>query len=323
MIEVKNLSRYFGDIAAINNISFHVNKGEIIGFLGPNGAGKTTTMRILSCFIPMSSGTVNLAGYDIFEDSMEVKKRIGYLPERLPLYKEMTVTEYLEFVLKIKGKRGRMISHLLDNAIERCSLQSVRGRLIGNLSGGYRQRLGLAQAIIHNPEVLIFDEPTIGLDPKQIIEIRELIKELSGEHTVILSTHILPEVTATCQRIIIINEGRIVAEDSQERLSSQLRESEKIGIRIKYPPDDIIERLSSINGVINIFTGDNGEKNFLIVESLLGRDISEELARYVVMNNWGLMEMKSISMSLEDVFLRLTTSENHPPPNPLPQGEME
>jgi len=309
MIDVQHLTKRYGEISAIEDVTFSVAKGEILGFLGPNGAGKTTTMRILTCFMPASSGTATVAGYDVFEDPIEVKRRIGYLPETPPLYLEMTVSEFLRFVAKLKGIRGKSIRQALDAALQKCSLRDVANRLIGNLSRGYRQRVGLAQAIIHNPDVLILDEPTVGLDPKQIIEIRQLIRSLAGEHTVILSTHILPEATAVCQKVVIINRGRIVAVDSQERLSAQLRRSEKISVRIARPAAESTKRLSAIQGVDHVIP-EEGVSGGFVVESELGKDIREELSRCVVENGWGLLEIRPISLSLEDVFLRLTTEEN-------------
>jgi len=232
MIEVQNLTRVFGDKVAIDNISFKVEKGEILGFLGPNAAGKTTTMRILTCYLPATSGTVKISGFDIFDDSLEVRKRIGYLPENPPLYKEMVVDDYLYFVAKIKGVDSKERKKKVAASVERSPIGTVRGRIIGKLSKGYRQRVGLAQALLHDPEVLILDEPTSSLDPKQIIEVRELIKTLDGDHTIILSTHILPEVSMTCERVIIINEGKLVAVDTPENLTSKLRGADKLLLAI-------------------------------------------------------------------------------------------
>ncbi len=314
MIEVKQLGKRYGDVMAIDQVSFTVDKGEILAFLGPNGAGKTTTMRILTCFMPATTGTAKVAGYDIFEEPMEVKRRIGYLPENPPIYPELTVAEYLRFVAKIKGLSGKKVTEALGGALEKCGLGEVSHRLIANLSKGYRQRVGLAQALIHNPEVLILDEPTVGLDPKQIIEIREMIKGLRGEHTIILSTHILPEATAVCQKVVIINRGRIVAVDSQERLSAQIRKSEKIAFRVRRREGVVLEKILAIGGVHQVIPqtssqdGSTGEGAF-IVESDLGRDIREELAKAVVENGWGLLEMKPLVLSLEEVFLQLTTQE--------------
>lgn len=313
MIEVVHLGKRYGEIVAIDDVNFSVAKGEILAFLGPNGAGKTTTMRILTCFMPATSGTAKVAGFDIFESPMEVKRRIGYLPDNPPLYPEMTVSEYLQFVAKIKGVPNQRIKAALASALEKCNLGDVARRLIGNLSRGYRQRVGLAQAMIHNPDVLILDEPTVGLDPKQIIEIRELIKGLGGEHTIVLSTHILPEATAVSQKVVIINRGRIVAVDSQERLSAQVRKSEKISVRVRRGEAVDPEKIVSIEGVQQVLPQPaqpsmNGEGVF-IVESELGRDIREELSKRVVECGWGLLEMKPLAVSLEEVFLQLTTEE--------------
>ncbi|MFQ5579785.1 MAG: ABC transporter ATP-binding protein [Nitrospiria bacterium] len=310
MIEVSHLSKRYGDIVAIDDVTFSVDRGEILAFLGPNGAGKTTTMRILTCFMPATSGTASVAGFDIFEAPMEIKRRIGYLPENPPVYLEMTVVEYLRFVAKIKGLSGRKINTGLNSALEKCALGHVSGRLVGNLSRGYRQRVGLAQALIHNPDVLILDEPTVGLDPKQIIEIRELIKDLAGEHTIILSTHILPEATAVSQKVVIINRGKIVAVDSQERLSAQVRKSEKVSFRVRRKASLNPEKILAIPGVHQLIPqeADEGEGAY-IVESDVGRDIREDLSRTIVTNEWGLLEMKPLVLSLEEVFLELTTQE--------------
>ena len=308
MIEVENLTKYYKGIRAVEGITFNVSKGEIVGFLGPNGAGKTTTMRIIACFIPATKGTARVSGFDVFKDSFEVKKRIGYLPENPPLYKEMTVSSFLEFVAKLRGVEGKKIRNRIDYVLEKCGISGVKNRLIGNLSKGYKQRVGIAQAIIHDPEVLILDEPTIGLDPKQITEIRHLIKELGGEHTVILSTHILPEVTMTCQRVVIINDGKIVAIDSYESLSVNLKKSDKTFIRLSRIDEDIIRKLELIKGLTHI-NKENFAENSLIIESEVGVDIREELATVCVKNNYGLLEMKPVAMSLEDIFLKLTTEE--------------
>jgi ABC-2 type transport system ATP-binding protein len=319
MIEVKQLTKRYGNITAIQDVSFRVEKGEILGFLGPNGAGKTTTMRILTGFIPATSGTAVVAGFDVFEQPMEVKRRIGYLPEHPPLYNELTVTEYLNFVGRIKGLSGQRLSSALDRVIEQTGLKEVRGRVVGNLSRGFRQRVGLAQAMVHQPDVLILDEPTLGLDPKQIIEIRQLIKEQAGKSTVILSSHILPEVTATCQRIVIIHQGKVVALDTQERLSTQLRRSDKIGLKVRRTVPDLINKLRAISGVLHVFqepapsdSAAEPDAQYYLVESQLGQDVREELARCVVSQGCGLLEMKNLTMTLEEVFLRLTTEERTP-----------
>ncbi|MBI3610347.1 MAG: ABC transporter ATP-binding protein [Nitrospirae bacterium] len=309
MIQVQNLTKRYGDHTAIEDVTFNVEKGEVLAFLGPNGAGKTTTMRILTGFMPATSGTATIAGHDIFDEPYEVKKRIGYLPESPPLYTEMTVTEYLRFIAKIKGIERKQRAQALTRALERCVLTEVRGRLIGNLSRGYRQRVGLAQALIHDPEVLILDEPTTGLDPKQIIEMRQVIKELAGRHTVILSTHILPEATAVCQRVIIIHEGRIVAVDTPDQLSAQLRQSEKIHLTLKTPQPETADVLKAVPGVLSVFHEPSSDGQVFIVECELGRDLRTELASQAVHHRWGLLELRAVTLSLEDVFLKLTQEE--------------
>lgn len=307
MIDVHNITKRYGHHTAIDRVSFSVAKGEVLAFLGPNGAGKTTTMRILTCFMPATEGSARVDGFDCAAQPMEVKRRIGYLPETPPVYQELTVTEYLTFVGRLRGITGPNLTSTLDQSIGRLELGSVRHRLIGNLSRGYRQRVGLAQALLHDPPVLILDEPTVGLDPKQIIEIRELIKSLAGSHSVILSTHILPEATAVCQRVVIISGGRIVAEDTPAQLSARLRQSEKISVTLKSLPQDCETKLRAIPGILNVFPG-HGDRTFLI-ECALGRDLRDEIARYIVSNQWGLLELRTISMTLEDVFLRLTRHE--------------
>jgi len=270
-------------------------------------------MRILTCFMPPTEGRATVAGYDCLEQSMDVKRRIGYLPETPPVYQELTVQEYLRFVGRLRGLAGAVLTTAMSREIERLGLGSVQHRLIGNLSRGYRQRVGLAQALIHDPPVLILDEPTVGLDPKQIIEIRELIKSLAGSHSVILSTHILPEATAVCQRVVIISGGRIVAEDTPDRLSTRLRHSEKIALTLTRPPGDVQARLRQVDGVLDVHG--NGPAGHFLLESHLGKDIREDIARLAVTNNWGLIELKLISMTLEDVFLKLTRHEEELTPN--------
>jgi ABC-2 type transport system ATP-binding protein len=307
MIEVLNVTKRYGEHTAIERVTFMVEKGEVLAFLGPNGAGKTTTMRILTCFLPATEGTAKVAGFDCFEQPTEVKRRIGYLPEMPPVYQELTVSEYLTFVGRIKGMTTVALRTGLDRVVERLSLGDVQHRLIANLSRGYKQRVGLAQALLHDPPVLILDEPTVGLDPKQIIEIRQLIKSLADSHTVILSTHILPEATAVCQRVVIINSGRIVAVDTPDRLSARLRRSEKISVTIKTAPGDAAEQFRALPGIVGVF--ESAETGAFLLECELGRDLRDEIARFVVGRGWGLLELKTISMTLEDVFLRLTQDE--------------
>ena len=306
MIQVEHLTKRYGPKTAIDDVTFSVEKGEVLAFLGPNGAGKTTTMRILAGSLPATSGTARVAGYDCFDQPMEVKRVIGYVPEIPPLYTEMTVTEYLTFASRIKGIPVSQIANAIDQVMQRLGLGEVRGRLIANLSRGFKQRVGLAQALVHNPPVLILDEPTAGLDPKQIIEIRELIRELAGSHTIILSTHILPEATAVARRVVIIHEGRIVAQDSQERLSARLRRSEKVSLMLKAAPPEARDQLMMLPGVLSVQQDD---ANTFLVEAELGRDLRDDLARFVVAHQWGLLELKLVTITLEDVFLRLTQEE--------------
>lgn len=311
MIEVENLTKYYGATKAIDNISFHVNKGEILGFLGPNAAGKTTTMRILTCFFPATSGSARVAGFDVFSESLDVRKRIGYLPENVPLYTDMTVSSYLNFVAQVKGVPYRERKESVKRVIDHCGIGKFSHRIIGKLSKGYRQRVGLAQALLNDPEVLILDEPTVGLDPKQIIEIRNLIRDLAGKRTIILSTHILPEVSMTCQRVIIINEGKVVTIDTPENLNKRLKKSTEIQLAIEGPPDSIMQCLRNVNGVLDIRKEDDSEENAsrYIVKTDKKMDIRKELSKSIVQNNWGLLEMKSIDLSLEDIFIKLVTKE--------------
>lgn len=309
MIDVKNLWKNYGSFEAVKDVSFFIDKGEVVGFLGPNAAGKTTTMRILTCFMPATQGSVSVAGFDVFDDPMSVKKRVGYLPEHPPLYHEMTVESYLSFVGKIKGLSGKNLNMKLDKVLERTSTADVRSSLIANLSKGYKQRVGLAQSLIHEPEVLVLDEPTVGLDPKQIIEVRELIKELGEDHTIILSTHILPEVSATCGRVIIINKGIIVAEDTPENLTSGLQGQERIEIEVDGPSKKVLETISKIKGVLKVSEDSDGSDNRYKIELEKDTEVRKDIAASVVNNGWGLIEMKSSGLSLEEIFLQLTTEE--------------
>ncbi|MDY7033326.1 MAG: ATP-binding cassette domain-containing protein [Thermodesulfobacteriota bacterium] len=313
MIQVENLTKYYGHIPAIKGVTFTVEKGEILGFLGPNGAGKTTTMRILSCFMPATEGTAKVAGYDVFEDSLEVRKRIGYQPENVPLYKDMPVLAYLNFVAEVRGVERRERKAKVDKVMDECGIREVSGKLIGNLSKGYRQRVGIAQALVHDPEILILDEPTIGLDPRQIHGIRGLIKNLAGERTIILSTHILPEVSMTCQRVIIINEGELVAVDSPENLTARLQKATQTFIEVEGPSDSVIQELQSIQGVTNVEKKDSRSDNTSTysVDSTVGKDIRRELFKTIANKGWILTEMRQMGMSLEDIFIKLVTEEKH------------
>jgi gliding motility-associated transport system ATP-binding protein len=312
MITVKELTKKYARNTAVDHISFEIQKGQIVGFLGPNGAGKTTTMRMLTCFMPPSSGTATVAGFDVLEEPMEVKKRIGYLPETPPVYPEMRTGEYLEFVGRLKGLRKPELAKRVDYVCERCAVADVREKLIGKLSKGYRQRVGLAQAIIHNPDVLILDEPTAGLDPKQINETRDLIKGLAGDHTIILSTHILPEVEQTCEQVIIINKGKVIATDSVNNLQSRARGAESVVVEVGSRNGDLdfaaiqkrLEKVSGVNKVI--FKEKRESRSVFEVEAGKGRLVRGDLARAVVESGWDLNELRPSAMSLEEVFLQLT-----------------
>lgn len=310
MIQVQNLTRYYGARPAIEGVTFEVQSGEILGFLGPNAAGKTTTMRILTCFMPASSGTAKVAGFDVRTQSMEVRKRIGYLPENPPIYPEMTVFSYLDFVAKIKGVDGRDRKKRIEETMAQTAIADVKDSVIRKLSKGYKQRVGLAQALVHNPEVLILDEPTIGLDPKQIIEVRELIRGLAQKHTVILSTHILPEVSATCQRVVIINQGKVVAEDTPKNLMAKVRGANRLVVEATGPKEQVQKKLASISGVKNIgVDGLVGQSSRYNIDCEMGRDVRPEIAQAIVQSGWGLLELRSRDANLEDVFLQLTTTE--------------
>ncbi len=310
MIEVQQLTKRYGPFTAVENVSFRVERGEILGFLGPNGAGKTTTMRILTGYMPATEGKAIVAGFDVFDQPIEAKRRTGYLPETPPLYPDMTVKDYLTFVAKIKGVPPSDRRERITTMMRRTRIDDVSGKLCSRLSKGYRQRVGLAQALIHNPDVLILDEPTAGLDPKQIIETRELIKSLAGDHTVILSTHILPEVSQTCHRVVIINKGRVVAVDTPDNLTARLRGSETMYVQIDAGGDDASSALSQLPGVTRVVQSDRHDENVgYEVESERGHDVRRELARAVVANGWGLLELRPMRMSLEEIFLSLTTED--------------
>jgi gliding motility-associated transport system ATP-binding protein len=315
MISVKNLTKRYARTVAVDEISFEVTKGQIVGFLGPNGAGKTTTMRMLTCFLPPSSGTASVAGFDVLEKPLEVKKRIGYLPETPPIYPEMETTEYLEFVGKLKGLSGADLQKRVDYVGERCAIADVKNKLLGKLSKGYRQRVGLAQAIIHNPDVLILDEPTAGLDPKQINETRDLIKSLAGDHTIILSTHILPEVEQTCEQVIIINKGKLVATDSVRNLRARARGAESVLLEVagrngSVEVPIVQHKLEQVSGVSRVlFKHEVDSRAVFEVESQKGRLVRGDLARAVVESGWDLNELRPAAMSLEEIFLQLTQSD--------------
>ena len=320
MIEVKNLTKNYGSFAALKGISFHIEKGEVIGFLGPNGAGKTTTMRILTCFMPPTGGRAIVAGYDVFSDSLAVRKRVGYLPENVPLYHEMTTHGYLKYVAKIKGTPQKELTNRIDYVMNACGLLDRQHQIIGQLSKGYRQRVGLAQSLIHNPDVIILDEPTSGLDPRQVIEIRELVKELGKDRTIILSTHILAEVSLTCERVIIINEGEIAGDillsngsvSSIERASgtqASLNNSNTLDLEIHGNPQEIESELAEIPGVDVIDIRDSIYR----VSYPIDVDLRSNISSTIIARGWKLLEMRSIEMTIEEVFLRLTSRHDQPP----------
>jgi ABC-2 type transport system ATP-binding protein len=311
MIEVENLTKRYGRHTAVDGISFRVEKGEILGFLGPNGAGKTTTMRILTCYLPPTEGTARVAGHDVFKAPLEVKRRVGYIPETPPLYPDMSVQDFLVFCAKIKGVPAAERKGRIDSAIERCRVGDVRSKLIGKLSKGYRQRVGLAQAILSNPEVLILDEPTAGLDPKQIIETRELIKSLGGSHTIVLSTHILPEVSMTCGRVVIINKGRVVAEDTPENLTHRLRGAGGLRLEVRGEESQVLGAVRAVPGVLQARGRENAHGIVSVeVELEAGKDVRSDLAAAVVGKGFGLLGLQQTGMSLEDIFLHLTTTDS-------------
>ena len=310
MIEVQHLTKRYGPITAVDDVSFRVERGEILGFLGPNGAGKTTTMRVLTGYMPPTEGRAIVAGFDVLDQPIDAKRRTGYLPETPPLYPDFTVRDYLDFVARIKGVPRTERKTRVTTAMERTRVADMATRHCGKLSKGYRQRVGLAQALLHNPDVLILDEPTAGLDPKQIIETRQLIKELAGDHTIILSTHILPEVSQTCQRVVIINKGRVVAVDTPENLTARLRGSESMYVQVDGLGADIRAALEQVPGVTRVSVLDTrGPVNGFEVDSESRRDVRRELANVIVSRGWGLLEMRPVRMSLEEVFLSLTTDE--------------
>jgi ABC-2 type transport system ATP-binding protein len=322
MITVKELTKRYARNTAVDNISFEVRKGQIVGFLGPNGAGKTTTMRVLTCFLPPTSGSAAVAGFDVLEQPLEVKRRIGYLPESPPLYPEMATTEYLTFVGQLKGLSGADLRKRVDAVCDRCAIADVKTKLLGRLSKGYRQRVGLAQAIIHNPAVLILDEPTAGLDPKQINETRELIRKLGGDHTIILSTHILSEVEQTCEQVIIINKGKLVATDSVHNLQNRARGAESVLVEVAgrngaVDSATVQQRLAQISGVTGVLLKEKRDRRAIFeVETRKGGFVRGDLARAVVESGWDLNELRPAARSLEEVFLQLVGDESQPSAQP-------
>jgi ABC-2 type transport system ATP-binding protein len=326
MITVSDLTKRYARHTAVDHISFEVQKGQIVGFLGPNGAGKTTTMRMLTCFLPPTSGSATVAGFDVLEQSIEVKKRIGYLPEAPPLYPEMRTGEYLSFVGKLKGLAGAELQNRVQFVLDRCAIADVKDKLLGKLSKGYRQRVGLAQAIVHNPDVLILDEPTSGLDPKQINDTRELIRSLAGDHTIILSTHILPEVEQTCEQVVIINKGKLVATDSVNNLQNRARGTESLFVEVgarnkELDPAIARERLERVSGVSRVtFKNKRENRSLFEVETRKGSTIRGDVARAVVEAGWDLNELRPSAVSLEEVFLQLTGESAAAAPGPEPEA---
>jgi ABC-2 type transport system ATP-binding protein len=310
MIQVEHLSKNYATRTALKDVTFSVDKGEVLGFLGPNGAGKTTTMRILTGYLPPSGGSASVAGFDVVKQSIQARQRIGYLPETVPLYPEMSVRSYLDFMARVKGVPGSKRKTAIDRVMEQVGVHRRQHDLIGKLSRGYRQRVGLAQALVADPEVLILDEPTVGLDPRQIIEIRNLIKSFGGQHTVMLSTHILPEVESTCSRVLIIHDGQIVAEDTPSNLTRRLRGAENIQVEVRGPRESVLGSLKTLPQVLNVETGASVDgRTVFNVACALGSDVRETLAKTVVGNGWGLLELRPVGMSLEEIFLQLTTRE--------------
>jgi ABC-2 type transport system ATP-binding protein len=330
VIEVQHVTKHYGRVTAVDDVSFRVERGEILGFLGPNGAGKTTTMRILTGYMPATQGRATVAGYDIFTHPIEAKRRTGYLPEMPPLYPDMTVREYLDFVARIKGVAPTERRQRVSTVMERTRVADMADRHCAKLSKGYRQRVGLAQALIHNPDVLILDEPTAGLDPKQIIETRDLIRSLAGDHTIVLSTHILPEVAQTCQRVVIINRGRVVAVDTPDNLTARLKGAETMYVHVDAGSDEPGPTLTQIPGVTRVTAADGPSGGGFEVESDRGTDVRREIARAIVNRGWGLLELRPMRMSLEEIFLQVTTDETPPagdsaaaPPQSVSGGSVE
>ena len=309
MINVKHLTKRYVNIAAVDDISFDVGEGEIVGLLGPNGAGKTTTMRILTCFMPATEGVATVAGYDVFTDSLNVRQQIGYLPENVPLYLDMRVKEYLMFRAKLKYIPRRERKKKIDYCLEMCGISDVQNQITGTLSKGYRQRVGLADALVHDPKILILDEPTIGLDPNQIRQIRQVIKDLGQKHTILLSTHILPEVEMICDRVMIINKGKIVAMDTPENLMKQLKSSANVVLEIRGDGEKIKDSLSNIGGVRSVVWKEKGDANEFVVEAVGDKDIREDIFKRIVKDNYTLREMKRQTVTLEEIFHQITTRE--------------
>ena len=309
MIQVSKLTHFYGPFKAIEDVNFGVKKGEILGFLGPNGAGKTTTMRIITGFMPPTSGKVTLDGYDVVEQSLDVRRRVGYLPETVPLYTDMTVSNYLKYMGTLRGMAPKSIPRRINEVIDVCRLGDYRKTLIGKLSKGFRQRVGIAQAIIHEPEVLVLDEPTIGIDPIQVVETRRLIQELGKEQTVVLSSHILPEVSMICERVLIIHEGRIVAEDTPSNLADRFQGSEQLQVEVGGPMNEVLPALRKVTGVTDVSHRRSDGRDLYTVRTAKDTDLRDEISRAIISSGWSLLSMQTTGMSLEEIFLRLTTHE--------------
>jgi ABC-2 type transport system ATP-binding protein len=310
MIQATGLTHYYGPQPAIEDVNFGVRKGEILGFLGPNGAGKTTTMRIITGFMPPTQGKVSVADFDVVEQSLDVRRRVGYLPETVPLHTEMTVTSYLKYMGTLRGMPPRRIPRRIDDVIQLCRLEDYRKTIIGKLSKGFRQRVGIAQAILHEPEVLVMDEPTIGIDPIQVVETRRLIQDLGREQTVVLSSHILPEVSMICERVLIIHQGKIVAEDTPGNLAERLEGVEQLQVEVGGPSEEVLPLLRQIPGVLDVSLRRQQNRDVYYIRSKEGQDLRDEISRQVIGQGWSLLSMQMMGMSLEDIFLRLTTEED-------------
>lgn len=310
MIQATDLTHYYGPYPAIQDVNFGVQKGEVLGFLGPNGAGKTTTMRILTGFLPPSRGKVSLDGFDVVEKSLEVRRRVGYLPETVPLYTDMTVTSYLKYMGTLRSMAPGKIKSRLNDVVDVCRLGDYHKTQIGKLSKGFRQRVGIAQAILHEPEVLVLDEPTIGIDPIQVVETRNLIQDLGRSQTVVLSSHILPEVSMICERVLIISEGQIVAEDTPKNLADRLQGVERLEVEVGGPAAEVLPVLEKIKGIISVSHVNNSGRHTYTIQAQPGKDLRDEISQAVISNNWSLRGLQLVGMSLEEIFLRLTTQED-------------
>ncbi|NQW24185.1 MAG: ATP-binding cassette domain-containing protein [SAR202 cluster bacterium] len=309
MIRAESLTHYYGPYPAIQDVSFDVKKGEILGFLGPNGAGKTTTMRILTGYLPPTRGKVTLDGFDVVEQSLEARRRVGYLPETVPLYTDMSVTSYLKYMGTLRGMSAAAIKSRLGDVIDVVRLGDYRKTQIGKLSKGFRQRVGIAQAILHEPQVLVLDEPTIGIDPIQVVETRKLIQELGRNQTVVLSSHILPEVSMICERVLIIHEGRIVAEDTPKNLAAGLQGVERLEVEVGGPAAEVLPALKKIKGVNDVTHTNNNGRHIYVIQAQSGQDLRDEISQAVISSGWSLRGLQLVGMSLEEIFLRLTTHE--------------